>query len=166
LKKRWILLLCLAGVLTAGVFADHPNNKVGIGLFFGGGWGSVGGGVFNPGLALKIPGVPIHWGLNAAFGRHIAGLSVSGDYYFVDRDLVKDGSIDLDWFLGFGGFTHIYFGSDFTAALGLRLPIGLSWHITRAFELFADLAPGIGVSFTSTPFYGVLGAELGFKVWI
>lgn len=166
MKKRLVLLLCLAGILTTGVFADHPNNKVGIGLFLGGGWGSVGGGLFNPGLSLKIPGVPVLWGVNAAFGRGIAGLSVSGDYYFVDRSLVKDGSINLGWFFGLGGFAHFYFGHDFTAALGVRLPIGLSWNITRAFELFADLAPGIGVRFSSAPFYGVLGAELGFRVWI
>jgi hypothetical protein len=166
LKKRWILLLCLVAVLTTGAFADHPNNKVGVGLFLGGGWGSVGGGLFNPGLALKIPGLPVLWGVNASFGRSTTGLSVSGDYYFVDRDLVKDGSLDLDWFLGLGGFAHFFFGSDFNAALGVRLPIGLSWHIGRVFEFFADLAPGIGIKFDSAPFYGVLGAELGFRVWI
>jgi hypothetical protein len=165
LKKRLALLLCFAGILTTGVFADHLNNKVGVGLFLGGGWGSVGGGVFNPGLSFKAPGLPIFWGLNASFGG-VTGLSVSADYYLIDRDLVKDGSFDLDWFLGVGGFTHLYFGNNFTMALGVRLPIGLSWHINRVFELFADLTPGIGIKFDSAPFYGVLGAELGFRVWL
>jgi hypothetical protein len=163
--KKVLLLFCLALVLSGGVFADHPEDKVGVGLFLGGGWGSAGGGLFSPGFSLKIPGLPLFFGLNASFGG-FTGLGVSADYYLVDRDLVRDGSLDLDWFLGLGAFTHLYFGDYFAAALGLRLPIGLSWHINRVFELFLDVAPGIGVSFNSRPFYGSLAAELGIRAWI
>jgi hypothetical protein len=160
-----LLLICFALVLSGAVFADHPDNKVGVGLFVGGGWAGVGGGVFNPGFSLKVPRLPLFWGLNAFFGS-ITGLSVSADYYLVDRDLVKDGSFDLDWFLGIGLFTHLYFGNHFTMALGARLPIGLSWHINQAFELFLDVAPGIGLKFDSRPFYGALAVELGLRFWI
>jgi hypothetical protein len=163
--KKLLLLCCFALVLTGGVFADHPDDKTGVGLFLGGGWASVGGGLFNPGFSLKVPRLPVFLGLNASFGD-AAGLSASADYYFVDRDLVKDGSIDLDWFLGLGLFSHLYFGNYFTMALGVRLPIGLSWHINRAFELFLDVAPGVGVKFDSRPFYGSLAAELGLRVWV
>ncbi|MDR2747164.1 MAG: hypothetical protein LBB77_06915 [Treponema sp.] len=163
--KKLLLLFCLALVLTGGVFADHPNDEVGVGLFLGGGWASVGGGLFNPGFSLKVPRVPLFWGFNASFGS-VTGLSVSADYYLVDRDLIKDGSFDLDWFLGVGLFSHLYFGDNFTMALGVRLPIGLSWHINRVFELFLDVAPGIGLKFDSNPFYGSLAADLGLRVWI
>jgi hypothetical protein len=163
--KKLLLLCCFALVLTGGVFADHPEDKTGVGLFLGGGWAGVGGGLFNPGFSLKVPGLPVFWGLNASFGG-AAGLSASADYYFVDRDLVKDGSVDLDWFLGAGLFSHLYFGNYFTMAMGVRLPVGLSWHISQVFELFLDVAPGIGIKFDSQPFYGALTAELGLRVWI
>jgi hypothetical protein len=163
--KKFLLVFCFALVLAGGVFADHPDDKTGVGLFLGGGWAGVGGGLFNPGFSLKVPHVPLFWGFNASFGA-ATGLSVSADYYLVDRDLVRDGSVDLDWFLGAGLFTHFYFGDDFTMALGVRLPLGLSWHINRVFELFADVAPGIGLKFDSKPFYGAFTAELGLRVWI
>jgi hypothetical protein len=165
LAKRLVLVLCFAGFISAGLFADHPDGKMGVGLFMGGGWSSVGGGLFNPGISFKAPGLPVFWGLNASFGG-AAGLGVSADYYFLDRDLVRDGSLDLDWFLGAGVFSHLYFGSFFTMALGVRLPVGLSWHINQVFELFAELTPGFGVKFDTRPFYGVFGGELGFRVWL
>jgi hypothetical protein len=171
--KKLLLLFCFFLVLSAALFADHADDKVAVGLFLGGGWGSAGGGVvfdnggglFTPGFSLKIPGIPVFWGLNAFFSS-VTGLSVSADYYLVDRDLVKDGSFDLDWFLGIGAFTHLFFGDYTGGVLGVRLPIGLSWHINQVFELFLDVAPGIGVSFNSGPFYGSLTAELGFRAWI
>jgi hypothetical protein len=163
--KKLLLSLCFALTLAGGVFADHPDDRVGVGLFLGGGWASVGGGLFNPGFSLKVPRVPLFWGFNASFGS-VSGLGVSADYYLVDRDLIKDGSIDLDWFLGLGLFTQLYFGNHFTMAMGARLPIGLSWHINQVFELFLDVAPGIGIKFEPKPFFGSLSAELGFRVWI
>jgi hypothetical protein len=163
--KRVLFLFCFVLVFSSGVFADHPDNKLGLGAFIGGGWGSVGGGMFNPGLSLKIPGVPIFWGFNADIGD-VSGIGVSADYYLLDRDVVKDGSFDLDWFLGIGAFTRLYFGDYFDGALGVRLPIGLSWHINQVFELFLDAVPGIGLAFHSRPFFGFLTAELGFRAWI
>lgn len=163
--RKLLLLFCFALVLSAGLFADHPDDKVGAGLFVGGGWGSAGGGLFHPGFSLKVPRLPFFWGLNASFGG-VTGLGVSADYYLVDRDLVKDGSIDLDWFLGIGLFTSLYFGDYFGGALGVRLPVGLSWHINQVFELFLNVAPGIGIAFNSRPFYGAFAAELGFRAWI
>jgi hypothetical protein len=164
-KKKFFLICLLALVVgSAQVFADHPSDEVGIGVFFGGGSGTVGGGIYNPGLTLKIPSVPVFFGVNAFFGS-TSGLGVSADYYLFDRDLIKDGSFDLDWFLGVGGFTHIYFGGSGYFALGARVPIGLSWHINKTFELFADVTPGVGLNFAPA-LYWVGGGELGLRVWL
>ncbi|MDR1143745.1 MAG: hypothetical protein LBK77_05945 [Spirochaetaceae bacterium] len=163
--KKKLLLVCIVGLLAVNAFADHPSSRLGLGLFMGGGYGSVGGGLFNPGLTLKVPGVPVFWGINVAIGS-VVGLSVSGDYYFFDADLIKAGAFDLDWFLGLGGFGHLYFGDAFSFALGARVPIGLSWHINRTFEIFADVAPGIGVTFSSRPLYWTMAGELGLRVWL
>jgi hypothetical protein len=164
--KKKLLLFCMVGFLAIPAFAEHPSNKLGLGLYVGAGYGSVAGGLFNPGLSLKIPNLPIFWGINANLGNSTAGVGISGDYYLLDRTLVKDGSFSLDWFLGLGVFTHIYFGDSSFFALGARVPIGLSWHINKTFELFMDVAPGLGVRFTDSPLYYVGAGELGLRVWL
>ncbi|MDR1444784.1 MAG: hypothetical protein LBI94_07890 [Treponema sp.] len=165
--KKKLVVLCIVGFLAVPVFADHSGSQVGLGLYLGGGFGSAAGGVFNPGVSLKIPGMPLFWGVNIGIGGGVLGLDVSGDYYFIDQDLVKDGSFNLDWFLGLGGFGHFAFGSNFAFALGVRLPVGLSWHINKTFELFADVVPGIGIGFTSpVGFYWAGAGELGLRVWL
>jgi hypothetical protein len=166
MKKKFLLVCLLALVVgSARVFADHADNKVGIGLFFGGGSGTVGGGIYDPGMTLKIPKAPLFWGVNAFFGT-TSGLGLSMDYYLFDRDLIKDGSFDLDWFFGVGAFTHIFFGQNDFFALGVRFPIGLSWHINKTFELFLNGTPGVGVKFEPSPLYWVGGGELGLRVWV
>jgi hypothetical protein len=167
MKKR-LLLLGMIGLLTSAVsvFADHPGNKLGIGLFFGGGYGSVGGGVYNPSLTLKIPDVDVFWGVNGYLGSY-TGLGVTGDYYFVDGDLLKSGSFNLDWFWGLGGFGHFYFGGkSSTIAAGARMPLGLSWHLIKEVELFLNIAPGIGFDFTSPGVYWVGAGEFGLRFWL
>jgi hypothetical protein len=165
--KKKFFLVCVIALLAGAVnvFADHPGDKVGIGLFAGGGGGTVGNGFFYPGLTLKVPTFAVFWGVNGFIGAGSAGLGVSADYYILDKDLVKDGSFDLDWFLGVGAFAHIYFGSNSSVGLGVRIPIGLSWHINNIFELFIDVTPGIGLNIPPV-LYLTAGAELGLRVWL
>jgi hypothetical protein len=164
--KKKLFLICVAGLLTVNAFADHPSGRLGLGIFGGGGSASAAGGHGSLGVTLKLPVLPIFWGVTAYFGDPLA-LSASADYYLIDADLVQDGSFNLDWFLAIGAFGHFTFGSDnFSAALGARLPIGLSWHISNNFELFADVVPGIGISFRGSPLYWVWGGEFGLRVWI
>jgi hypothetical protein len=163
MRKR-LLLLCVAGFLAANVFADHPGNRLGLGVFVGGGGTSVTNGQFDLGISVKTAGLPVFWGINASIGSGLA-LNISGDYYVFDQDLVRDGSFDLDWFLGVGGFGHFYFGDPFSAALGVRFPIGLSWHLNQNFEIFLAGIPGIGLQFTGDPLYWAGGGELGLRIW-
>jgi hypothetical protein len=167
MKKKFLLFCLLAlAVGSAQVFADHPSDEVGIGVFLGAGTGSVGRGVYNPSLSLKFPELPIFWGINVFLGSP-TGLGVSADYYLFDRDLIKDGSFDLDWHLGVGALGHLFFGNGGYFALGARLPIGLSWHINKTFELFLDATPGIGLNFGGGNFlYWIGGGELGLRVWV
>lgn len=164
--RKKLLLLCVAGLLAVNAFADHPSG-LGLGIFGGGGGSATAAGSGNLGLSLKLPGLPIFWGVTANFGEKSTALSVSGDYYLLDEDLTR-GSFDLDWYLGIGGFGHFYFGDDnFYAAVGARLPIGLSWHIVDKLELFGDIVPGIGIDFhDGLKLYWVWGAELGLRLWL
>ncbi|MDR2177254.1 MAG: hypothetical protein LBP20_04325 [Treponema sp.] len=164
--RKKLLLLGVAGFLAVNVFADHSGDRLGLGLFAGAGSATAAGGAqFNGGISLKVPGLPVFWGINASIGNNATAVSVTGDYYIFDDDLVRDNSFDLDWFLGLGGFGHFYFGDPFSAALGVRVPIGLSWHVNQNFELFADITPGLGVKLTGSPLYWVGGGELGLRVW-
>jgi hypothetical protein len=170
--SKKLLLLCVVGLVAVNVFADHPGDKLGLGIF--GGYGdssSTEGGSGNLGLSLKLPGMPIFWGVGFDFkDADGKALSVSGDVYLFDEDLISQGSFDLDWFLGVGGYGHFIFYKDsgIGADLGIRIPIGLSWHITNNFELFGDVVPGIGIDFEKDgPDFGyVWGGELGLRLWL
>jgi hypothetical protein len=164
MKKR-LILFCLAGLLAVNAFAEHPNNRLGLGVFGGGGGASAAGGYGSLGVTFKLPVLPIFWGATAYLGDPV-GLSASADYYLIDANLLGSGSFNLDWFLGIGAFGHFSLGSNFYAALGARLPIGLSWHISDNFELFGDVVPGIGIKFKDAPLYWVWGGEFGLRVWI
>ncbi|GHU20684.1 hypothetical protein FACS1894163_13730 [Spirochaetia bacterium] len=163
--KKKFLLVCFIGLVLGigGVSADHSDG-LGIGIIAGGGGGTVGG-LFYPTLSLKVPNVPVFWGVNAFLGSGL-GVGVSGDYYIFDRDLVDSGSFNLDWFLGVGAFSHFFFGDGFGLGAGVRVPVGLSLHINETFELFLDVTPGIGLGInTGSILYFVGGGELGLRVW-
>ena len=156
--KKIVLVIALAAILATGtVFADHPGG-LGIGIV-----GFYPGGV---GLSLKIPSVPIYWGISAAFGSDYFGADVSGDYYIVDSKLVP--AIGLNGFIGLGAFFsfHDYSREDWTdysrtfTAFGGRIPIGLSWQPVKLLEIFFDVAPSLGLYIWSDEKHTVLGQEV------
>jgi hypothetical protein len=157
-KKLLLVLLVGFGVSTAA-FADH--NGLGIGIVGGWGWP----GHSYGGLSLKVPKLPVFWGIYPTFAGLHFGIGATGDYYFVDKAIVGP----LHWFLGVGGFLNAWFGDSANLGLGLRVPIGLSWHIIKPIELFLDFAPGIGVSFNAGGVWGPYWAgalELGLRFWM
>lgn len=163
--KRLVIVLCAALAFAPAAFADHPSG-MGIGLVASGDYGihGVGGQV---GLSLKFSGVPIFWAARLAFNSSFLSLGVTGDKYFTDDNLVSEKGFNLDWFLGLGGYADLTVGNVVGAAIGARLPVGLSWHITKEFELWLDVAPslGIGISPLNFPDWSV-PAELGFRAWL
>ena len=172
--KRFLLFLLIALALGTAAFADHEG--FGIGILGGGGGGFGTHGYGNVGLSLKVPQVPIFWGLYGNFLRNYPGFGVTADYYFLDANLVSDTltnedgnyNFKLDWYVGIGGFFNLFVGrSTNYFDTGVRVPIGLSWHIIRQLELFLDVAPNIGITNwrSSRLHFGVI-AELGLRYWI
>jgi len=191
--KKLVLVLLIGLLVGTAAFADHDG--LGIGLILGGGGGFHGGG-FYPGLSLKVPSLPIFWGIyaswynNANWGNtNYFGLTVTGDYYIIDSNLVSktetnaDGSykVKLDWFFGLGGAVNMNFWnirywdgsmdgkreSGFGLGLGLRIPIGLSWHVITPFEIALGLAPTFGVYIANkSGFWWDIHAELVFRYWL
>jgi hypothetical protein len=176
----------LVGLLFSGAaFADHPDT-LGVGGVIGGGFAfdftgydSVWGFGY-PGFSLKIPKIPIFWAFyaNLALGRDLTGLGFTADYYVFEKDLVaqeltnEDGSYDfkLDLYIGVGLFFDFLFNSivaDFD--VGVRVPVGVSWHIIKELELFTAVGPALGFytgSVADPRFHSYIFGELGLRYWL
>ena len=185
--KKLVLALLLVTIITAGAFAQEPEG-LGIGIVgrWGGGWGD-GIGYSGLAFALKVPSVPIYWGLNLDIGSNYFGFGVTGDHYIIYSSIVPEAG--LNWFLGLGGWasfysnSHRYYNDDYSytgVGFGARLPVGLSWHPVSLLEIFLNIAPSLGVSFetevrvgnnivrrggVSFP-AGGWPLELGIRLWI
>jgi len=166
--KKMLLVSILILVMAGAAFADHPNDKFGIGIMAGywGGW-EKGGGSAHTALSLKIPNIPIFWAINLGFDSNYFRMGVSGDYYLAEGVLVSD--INLHWFAGLGAWVNLAFVSDNTyLSLGGRVPIGLSWHVLEIMEIFLDIAPSLG--FQVTPDFhfpsGGWPIEIGIRIWL
>jgi len=177
LKKKLVLGAVLATVMATGTaFASpvHPDG-LGIGILWGGnaGWGR--NSSFNAGnvaLSLKLPAVPVFWGINLGFGNHWFSIGVQGDVYILGSELLPT----LSWFLGLGGYVNFTTGTgnynDWAhIGLGARLPIGLTWQPVSIFELFLNLAPSLGIHIHTrgdgnVGLGGGIGGELGLRVWL
>ncbi len=156
-------------LITSGtaVFADHPEDSLGLGIIIGASGGIGGFGGAEVGVSFKIPRVPLFWAGFVSIHNDYVGLGLTGDYYFFDRDLVTEENFNLDWFLGLGGYVGMGFGDPFGFNLGIRVPVGLSWHINGQFELFADLVPSLGFEVfpdVEFPDFGI-GGDLGLRYW-
>ena len=163
--KKVLLSFALAAIIATGTaFADHPDG-FGIGVVGSYGFGTVGYAGAGGGLSLKIPGVPVFWAINAAFGTGYFGVGLTGDYYIIDEVIASD--IGLNWFLGVGGFFSWYHWSFTTfggytydnLSFGARVPIGISWQPIPMLEIFADVAPSIGAFMNGKWSYKVSGVE-------
>jgi len=169
--KRIILVLVLFTIIATGsAFADHPKG-IGVGVFYGtsSSWGARGWGYGYGhgyyGLSLKVPSIPIFWGINMRITEGYFQLGLMGDKYFIDQVLVKD--VGLNWFLGLGLYGNVAFWNDTSSfAFGARLPIGLSWQPIKPLEIFLNLAPSLGIHINPLDFpNGGFGAEFGIRVW-
>jgi hypothetical protein len=163
--KKLVLVVFIGLLVSTAVFADHEG--FGIGVVGGGGWSGYGLGWGA--LSLKLPSVPIFWALSFPYaGNDGFNIGIIGDYYIIDKSLVakdmtnEDGTykFKLDWYFGVGGFIYTYFSNNYVENLnyptdkrvtkgsvdfGLRVPVGLSWHIIKQLELFLAVVPGFGV---------------------
>ena len=168
--KKFFLLLFLGTILTSGVFADHPTGW-GLGIMGRGGWlnenkhfGDASGGLA---VSLKIPKIPIFWSIDLDFYHKGFGVGLSGDFYFVNVNLIET---TLGWYLGIGAFANLAFFSGGAVAVGGRLPVGLSLQVplsTIVFEMFLAVVPrlGAGMSGSSGDLYYNIGGELGVRFW-
>jgi hypothetical protein len=167
--KKFFLAFFLFIILTGFVFADHPDDKLGLGLMGGwhGNWATLGGwGHGYTAFSLKIPNVPVFWAVNLGFGSNYLYIGVSGDKYLYERDIVS--AINLHWIVGLGGWINIGFSDVKDFEFGARLPIGVSWHLLGFLELFIDTAPSLGLKVYPEVKFPAGGwpLEIGIRFWL
>jgi hypothetical protein len=171
--KKLVLVLLLGMLAVGAAFADHPQDKLGIGPVWRGGFGP--SNWWDIGLSLKVPSVPIFWSINVRPGSGYLILGATGDFYFKDDSIIakemtnEDGTYNfrLDWYFGLGAYLSLGFWNDYMAAtFGLRVPIGLSWHIISSIEMFLGAAPSLGISTRGDLFHWGLPVEVGFRFWL
>jgi len=161
--KRFILIVVFASVLAGNIFAGS-NDNLGLGTVFYGGYG------YGPGIVLKLPAIPLYWGLNVSVrgipDKQYFGVSISGDYHFFDQALPN--TEIFNWFLGSGIiYTHSHF--DGKNGLSARIPLGVYFSPSQKFDVILELSPQAGfyasANFSKVDFdYGMSGL-LGVRYW-
>jgi hypothetical protein len=182
--KKMVIAAVLGLALSAAVFAQHPRGT-GIGVVAQAGgewqnraWTGRDAGFNNLALSLKLPSVPVFWGINFdLFHDYYFGIGVTGDKYLYDKVLVPE--IGLGWYLGIGGYGSLriwdYYSADgLDLEAGVRVPIGLYLVLARQFEFFLDLAPSLGIGIGVGDVYsnrkklwpaGGWASDFGFRFW-
>jgi len=160
--KRLFMAALIGLALSTAAFADHAQDSFGLGGIFGVGVGWNGWvshhDIYPASLSLKIPKVPIFWGLNVKIPNYSDfAMGVTGDYYILEPNLVRktktdeDGSynIMIDWYFGVGFYTNAYMGRKYRGAEGgLRIPFGVSWHAlqdVKKLEVSVGSVGGLGI---------------------
>ena len=175
-----IILILILGLLATGVALAHTDEEIGIGATF-----SFGGGshhfLISPGLSLKLPDVPVFWGIFVNFNpvRGLWGLGMTGDRHFFEgnfRDEVLTDAegytyhLRINWYAGLGGFANLLFGGaddspDIT--FGVRIPVGLRWHAVRWGEVALGIVPSFGMygGYGGPAFHWSVAGEIALRYW-
>ena len=154
--KRKVALLVL--VLLIGAAAAGFGATWGVGASFG--IDAIGGLPNQAMLSVKVPQLPILWGLGLQVGEDQANLGLTADWWLYTTNLFS--------------FVNLYVGPGLYTALpepfelGGRVPIGLNAYPVDVFELFLEVAPTLVLisdrDGINIPDFAVQGA-FGFRFW-
>jgi hypothetical protein len=170
--KKITMTLLLVIIISASAYAARPTGwALGIVGQYNLAWDGFEG---APGaaLSLKISRIPILWGINLDLPRNGFGVSLTGDRYLIERGRI------FGWCMGIGAYAGVLSYSDTltewtSIRAGARIPIGLYIFPVSFLELFANLAPnlGVGLYFGDYPERfefpeGGLGLDIGLRFWL
>jgi hypothetical protein len=150
-------IIVIAFVLIVLVGFSASAGTLGIGGAFS--MDTVGGLPGGALLSLKIPSIPILWGIAFQTGQDSFNLGLTADWWLYQRQLIS--------FLGLYVGPGLYLTLPDNIEIGGRIPIGLNAYPLDFLELFLELAPTL-VFFRqdgiNVPDFGLMGA-FGFRFW-
>ena len=136
--RKAAFIVLIFSMLAGSIFAVD-RDSFGIGSVFYGGYG------YGPGIILKIPAIPLYFGLNVSVrgipNERYFGVSLSGDYHFIEETF--PGSAKIGWYLG-GGLIYSHSHFDGKNGFSGRIPIGISFSPLKQFDFVLELAPSVG----------------------
>jgi len=153
-KKILIIALLLIALSAMSVSAA----TFGVGAAYG--LNAIGGLPSAALLSLKVPQVPILWGIGAQLGGGAFNLAVTADWWLYQQKLVS--------FIGLYVGPGLYMSVPDPFEIGGRIPVGLNAYPLDFLEVFLELAPAL-VFFSSDagitiPNFRLQGA-FGFRFW-
>jgi hypothetical protein len=169
--KNWFFLGLLGIGVASATWAAHPNG-LGVGGLFSRSFSETSEN--NGALSLKIPQVPIHWGIAFAgdTDNDYFSVSLTGDVTMKSSYWVRE--IKFGYFVRLGAYGRFsVLNDDFGFSAGARLPIGVQAVFFNNFlELFIDVAPTLGIGTANYAHFGKfyfpdwsIPVELGIRVW-
>jgi hypothetical protein len=153
-KKILVIAFVLAAFVAVSGFAD----TFGVGAAYG--LNAIGGLPSSALLSLKIPQLPVLWGIGAQLGGGGFNLAVTADWWLYQQNLVS--------FIGLYVGPGLYMSVPEPFEIGGRIPVGINAYPLDFLEVFLELAPAI-VFFSSDagitiPNFRLQGA-FGFRFW-
>jgi hypothetical protein len=152
-KRIAIIALILVAVVAMSSFAD----TFGVGAAFS--LNAIGGLPSSAMLSVKVPQLPIMWGIGAQLGGGTFNLAMTTDWWLYEQNLVS--------FLNIYAGPGLYISLPSSFEIGARIPVGLNAYPLDFLEIFAELA-------LAHPFWSEGGlvipsfrlqAAFGFRFW-
>ena len=168
MKKMFAIIVAIV-TMTMTAYGAYPSgSSVGVSL---GGSADLGGGIGLSGLGIigQFEGFPIMLGASFGLWRTGFAVNVTGDWWGLQKEIGRAGDADVLMYLGPGASVTLGIATgDFSADLGIRMPIGFSWMVDKPewekWEIFTEAIVGANlVGFYSSDAYtGVTVLGLGF----
>ncbi len=155
MKKIVVLLVLIAVIGCGSVFAVGIGVEAGLPF-----WGNLPGN--NVMLSLKLDNAPL-LGIGVGnLGGNNVSIGLIADWWLIQGVVVGP----LEGFVGLGAYAAIVTGDPAQFAIGARLPLGLQLFITRWFELFAEIAPALGIVVSNQADFGFnIQGAVGLRFW-
>jgi hypothetical protein len=162
MKKILVSAILFLGLACGFVYADHPSG-LGIGIQ-GGVSGAAGAGDFGGDLTLKLPTIPLFWTIGAVPYAGYTGLTVAGDYYLLDQNIIPM----LGWYVGLGAGVHLGVGGDsMNLAIAGRIPVGITFQPAGLLEIYLQIVPQLGLAVLPNlaMWDNFWGGNIGIRLW-
>lgn len=154
--------IVLAGILVCAAASTASAKDSGFAI---GGEGALylagaGGLPVSAMIVFHVPQLPLMFGIGV---QNPFAVAVTVDYWAAHGTITSI----FAWYAGVGGYLSFDVKPGGTTTAGGRIPIGLqAWPVGRVVEVFAEIAPAVGVVLVPTGFDWHLQGAVGVRFWL